>query len=107
MPPQLQPAQWIVTTWLPDTKFGTTSSDERLANVLSPTSLIAADMRYAVARRAARFDPRHDHTFTRGDVTTGWDHATQICHSKLATQAASQAVAAAAACAVRRRNLTG
>jgi hypothetical protein len=52
-----------------------------LANILPVSSLCSRDARGATVTRAAgagAFDALHhrDHAFTRGDATTGWEHAT-------------------------------
>jgi hypothetical protein len=94
-------------------KHTAAAAAERLANVVGPGSLAAADVRRASLRRAASagppFDARHAHdaAFTRGDCTTGWQHSTWVGPWQLARSLAALDARVGRASPLRARSVPG
>eukprot|EP00879_Flechtneria_rotunda_P000723 GHRR01000843.1.p1 GENE.GHRR01000843.1~~GHRR01000843.1.p1 ORF type:complete len:236 (+),score=76.96 GHRR01000843.1:1770-2477(+) len=68
--------QWRNSSQVTDNKYTTAASDEHLSNRLLARNFIASDVRKTKTRET--YDKQRCHAFTRGDVTTGWNHSTEL-----------------------------
>ncbi|WIA35424.1 hypothetical protein OEZ86_003867 [Tetradesmus obliquus] len=69
---------WINSSFVPDSKYTRAASDEHLANQVLPSSFVPADLRSTKLQASCTYDKERYHAFTRGEVTTGWNHSTQL-----------------------------
>jgi hypothetical protein len=71
-------SQWTCSTALPDSKYTKTASDTHLANQVLASTFCPTDLRRTKSPPRQRYDAEHYYAFTRGEVTTGWNHSTEV-----------------------------
>lgn len=70
--------QWINSSFIADSKHTQAASDDHLANQLLASSFVPSDLRSTNLRPTCTYDKQRYHAFTRGEVTTGWNHSTEV-----------------------------
>jgi hypothetical protein len=99
------PAQWDSNTVINQSKYTHHFADQKLDGTLKPTDLKAGDLRTITG--TFKFDSSlKSAAFTRGDVTTGWDHTQTPNHKSLKQELQRQGEKAAAATKAGSRSIS-
>lgn len=70
-------SQWINSSFVSNAKHIQAAADEHLPNQLTASNFRPTDLRHTQTC-TQQYDKQKDHSFTRGDCTTGWNHSIQV-----------------------------
>lgn len=74
--------RWQGSVTVSNSKYTRPFSDGKLGNTLSVSLINSKDSRTLLGATCS-YDNVHDHAFTRGDVTTDWNHSTALNQREL------------------------